>query len=116
MCPELILKGHVYAAIPPLFRVTTNKNEYVYLKDKKALEEYKKSHKSIKSINRMKGLGEMDPEEVAVTLMNPETRNIVQLTVSNKNEIDKLMNDLYGKEVKPRVDFLLKHAEEAEIE
>lgn len=116
MCPELILKGHVYAAIPPLFRVTTNKNEYIYLKDKKALEEYKKSHKGIKSINRMKGLGEMDPEEVATTLMNPETRNIVQLTVSDKNEIDKLMNDLYGKEVKPRVDFLLEHAEEAEIE
>ena len=115
MCPELIIRGHVYAAIPPLFRVTTNKNEYVYLRDETALDDYKKAHKNIKTINRMKGIGEMDPEEVASTLMNPATRNIVQLTVSDKDAIDRLMNDLYGKDVKPRVDFLLKHAEEADV-
>lgn len=56
ICPELIQNGHVYSAIPPLFRVTTNNNEYVYLRDAAALEEYKKKHgNKIKSIGREKG-------------------------------------------------------------
>lgn len=55
-CPELIKKGYIYSAIPPLFRVTTKKNEYIYLKDSKALEEYKQKNKAkIKSISRNKG-------------------------------------------------------------
>ena len=56
LCPELIINGHVYSAESPLFRVTTKKNEYVYLKDQKALEEYKKHNASkIASIGRNKG-------------------------------------------------------------
>ena len=56
LCPDLIINGHVYSAEPPLFRVTTKKNEYVYLKDQKALEEYKKHNASkIASIGRNKG-------------------------------------------------------------
>lgn len=58
----------------------------------------------------------MDPDEVAETLMNPATRNIVQLTVSNVENTNALMKDLYGKDVKPRVDFILKHSEEASVE
>lgn len=58
----------------------------------------------------------MDPEEVSETLMNPATRNIVQLTVSNVKNTNALMKDLYGKDVKPRVDFILKHSEEANVE
>lgn len=55
ICPELIENGHVYAAIPPLFKVTTTRNEYIYLRGQKELDDYKKAHKNIKSINRMKG-------------------------------------------------------------
>ena len=56
LCPELLLNGHVYAAIPPLFRITTKKNEYIYLRDAAALEEYKLAHKNEKfQINRNKG-------------------------------------------------------------
>lgn len=56
LCPELIINGHVYSSVPPLFRVTTKKNEYVYLKDENALEEYKsKNSNKIKTIGRMKG-------------------------------------------------------------
>lgn len=56
ICPELILNGHLYVAVPPLFRITTKKNEYIYLKDSKALEEYKLSHKGEKYlVNRNKG-------------------------------------------------------------
>ena len=56
LCPELLLNGHIYAAIPPLFRITTKKNEYIYLRDASALEEYKLAHKGEKfQINRNKG-------------------------------------------------------------
>lgn len=56
LCPELVINGHVYSSVPPLFRVTTKKNEYVYLKDEKALDTYKKKNASkIKTVGRMKG-------------------------------------------------------------
>lgn len=56
LCPELIENGHIYTTMPPLFRITTNKNEYIFLKDAKALEEYKMRHKGEKYlINRNKG-------------------------------------------------------------
>lgn len=58
----------------------------------------------------------MDKEEAAQTLLNPETRNVIQLKVTDYEKTDKLFNDLYGKEIKPRVDFLLKHSEEAHSE
>ena len=56
LCPELILQGYLYVAVPPLFRITTKKNEYIYLKDAAALEEYKSQHKNEKYlVNRNKG-------------------------------------------------------------
>lgn len=117
LCPELIINGHVYSSVPPLFRVTTKKNEYVYLKDENALEEYKsKNSNNIKTIGRMKGLGEMDSEELAHTLLEPETRNILQLQVSDMDKTNKLFQDLYGKAVEPRIKFIMEHSEEARID
>ena len=117
LCPELIIEGHVYSAVPPLFRVTTKKNEYVYLKDADALKEYQTSHSSsIKSIGRNKGLGEQDSDELSETLLDPNTRHIVKLTVSDIGATDDLFNDLYGKKVEPRVKFLLEHSEEGEYD
>ena len=117
LCPELIINGHVYSSVPPLFRVTTKKNEYVYLKDENALEEYKsKNSNNIKIIGRMKGLGEMDSEELAHTLLEPETRNILQLQVSDIDKTNKLFQDLYGKAVEPRIKFIMEHSEEARID
>lgn len=56
LCPELILKGHLYTTMPPLFRITTAKNQYIYLKDATALENYKSQHKNEKfQVNRNKG-------------------------------------------------------------
>ena len=116
ICPELIQNGHVYSAVPPLFRVTTKNNEYVYLKDSDALEEYKKKHgNKIKSIGREKGLGEMDSEELGDTLLNASTRNIVQLCVSDIDKTEKIFEDLYGKAVQPRVDYILNHSENGEV-
>ena len=117
LCPELIIEGHVYSAVPPLFRVTTKKNEYVYLKDADALKKYQASHSSsIKSIGRNKGLGEQDSDELSETLLDPNTRHIIKLTVSDIGATDDLFNDLYGKKVEPRVKFLLEHSEEGEYD
>lgn len=117
LCPELVINGHVYSSVPPLFRVTTKKNEYVYLKDEKALDTYKKKNASkIKTISREKGLGEMDSDELSHALLDPATRNVIQLQVSDIDETEALFKTLYGKSVEPRVKFILKHAEEARAE
>lgn len=116
ICPELIQNGHVYSAIPPLFRVTTKNNEYIYLRDAAALEEYKKKHgNNIKSIGREKGLGEMDAKELGDTLLDASTRNIVQLSVSDIDKTEQMFEDLYGKAVQPRVDYILNHSENGEV-
>lgn len=114
LCPELILNGHIYTTMPPLFRITTNKNKYIYLKDANALDEYKKSHQGEKyQINRNKGLGEQDSDELSEALLNPETRNVAQIIVEDKDKAEKLIDILLGTSVPPRREFLLVHEEEA---
>lgn len=116
ICPELILNGHVYSSEPPLFRVITKKNDYVYLKDDTALQQYKQRHpNNVKAITRMKGLGEQDADELSYCLLDPSTRNISLLTVEDIEKANNMFNDLYGKKVEPRVEFLNKHLEEANI-
>lgn len=116
LCPELIINGHVYSAVPPLYKITTTKNEYVYLKDDNALQSYKAKHKNIQAINRLKGLGEMDSSELSECLLDSDTRHIVQLTVNDVPTTNQLFQDLYGKAVEPRVKFILEHSEEARID
>lgn len=117
MCPELITNGHVYSAVPPLFRVTTKKNEYVYLRDAEALAVYQKEHGSqVQSIGRLKGLGEQDSDELSYCLLDPKTRNVLQLKVEDYGKTDKMFQDLYGKRVEPRVQFLAQHLEEARVD
>ena len=117
LCPELIINGHVYTTLPPLFRITTKKNEYIFLTDNTALEKYKREHLNEKYlINRNKGLGEQDSHELYECLINPETRNISKIIVSDINEADELMECLMGKSVPPRREYLLKHSEEANNE
>lgn len=114
VCPELFIKGNVYAAIPPLFRVTTKKNEYVYLKDADALEAYKRKNSAkVQVVGRMKGIGEMDADEIGHCLTDTNTRNVIQITVSDVQQANKLFKDFYGKDVKPRVEYIYAHSEEA---
>ena len=114
LCPELILNGHIYTTMPPLFRITTKKNEYIYLKDENELNEYKNKHKNEKFlINRNKGLGEQDSEELADALVNPDTRNIAKIIVNNENEAKQMIEMLLGTLVPPRRRFLLQHEGEA---
>ena len=114
LCPELILNGHIYTTMPPLFRITTKKNEYIYLKDENELNEYKNKHKNEKFlINRNKGLGEQDSEELADALVNPDTRNIAKIIVNNESEAKQMIEMLLGTSVPPRRRFLLQHEGEA---
>ena len=117
LCPELVKNGHVYAAVPPLFRITTKKNKYIFLKDQKALEEYKEVHQGESYlVNRNKGLGEQDASELREAIIDEKTRNIVQIVVENEKEADDLMECLMGTSVPPRREYLLKHSEEAKLE
>ena len=114
LCPELILNGHIYTTMPPLFRITTKKNEYIYLKDENELNEYKNKHKNEKFlVNRNKGLGEQDSEELADALVNPNTRNIAKIIVNNESEAKQMIEMLLGTSVPPRRRFLLQHEGEA---
>ena len=117
LCPELVINGHVYAAVPPLFRITTKKNNYIYLRDSIALEEYKRSHSGEKyTINRNKGLGEQDPQELAECLLNHQTRNVAQITVKDVAEANRLFEIFMGPNANFRKDWILQHSEEANIE
>lgn len=114
LCPELISNGHVYSAIPPLFRITTKKNEYIYLRDAAALEEYKTVHAGEKyAINRNKGLGEQDADELEECLLNPATRNIAQIMVADAKQAAQLFEIFMGPSVGPRREWIMKHSEEA---
>lgn len=115
-CPDLIRDGHVYAGVPPLYRIAINKDSYVYLKDDAALEEYKKDHVlSEGSVLRLKGLGEMSEEETEI-LIDPNKRTIHQITVEDAIAADKLFDDLMGSATQPRKDFIKNHSKEATVE
>ena len=117
MCPDLIVEGHVYSAVPPLFRITTKKNEYIYCKDETELEAKKTQLGSqVLAIGRNKGLGEQDSEELSYCLLEPATRNVMQLTVEDIGATDIMFKKLYGKAVEPRLRFLNEHLEEANVD
>ena len=112
-CPQLIEDGYVYAGVPPLYRVTENKDTYVYLKDDAELEEYRKKHPGKKlALTRMKGLGEMDEHETKI-LVDPAQRIINQVTVEDAKAADKLFDDLMGDAVVSRKKFIKDHSAEA---
>lgn len=113
-CPELILDGYVYAGIPPLYKITAGKDQYIYLKDDAALEQYREQNKGKKYlVNRLKGLGEMSAEETEETLVHPDTRNIKQITVEDVNAANILFEQLMGAAVAPRKAFIQAHSAEA---
>ena len=86
--PQLIEDGYIYAAVPPLYKVTQG-TKITYLKDDAALEEFRKTAKKSFELGRMKGLGEMDPSEMAETVMNPETRTLKQICMEDAEEAAK---------------------------
>ena len=115
-CPQLILNGYVYATIPPLYKVTIGK-EYKYIQDDAALETFRKNNLNKKyTVNRMKGLGEMDADELEESLLNPEQRCLKQITVEDVTKADVLFDQLMGSSPTPRKKYIEEHSDEAEVE
>jgi len=113
--PELINDGHVYIAMPPLYKVVPKRGEGEYLYDDKALEKYRKNHSGF-TLQRYKGLGEMDAEQLWETTLNPETRILKQVEIEDAMEASEITSMLMGSEVGPRREFIHDHATEAEID
>lgn len=114
-CPELIEKGYIYAAVPPLYKATIG-TKIQYLKDDAALEAFRKTNSKKFELGRMKGLGEMDPPEMEETVMNPNTRTLKQITMEDAEEVAKTFMSLMGESVGPRKTFIEKNAWRANID
>ncbi|MEM3335260.1 MAG: toprim domain-containing protein, partial [Thermoplasmata archaeon] len=108
---DLILNGHVYIAQPPLYRIQKGTNvRYVYSDDEKDKVLKEIGENSI--VQRFKGLGEMNPQQLWETTMNPETRRLLKIDIETASEADRLFTLLMGDQVEPRREFILKHAKE----
>jgi len=108
----LIEGGHVYIALPPLYRVRDGKGDY-YAFDDEELEQVLQNLRGKKyNIQRYKGLGEMNPEQLWTTTMNPQTRTLKQVTVEDAIEAEEIFSILMGDAVEPRRDFIREHARE----
>jgi hypothetical protein len=114
--PELIYDGHVYIAMPPLFKVVPKRGEGIYLYDEKALEDYKKKHKDNFTLQRYKGLGEMDAEQLWETTLDPERRVLKKVEIEDARLASEVTELLMGSDVAPRRNFIHEHAREAVID
>lgn len=112
-CPELILDGHIYAGVPPLYKVTEGKDTYIYLKDDEELEKYRAKATKKYQVKHLKGLGEMSADETEI-LVDPEQRIIRQITVDDIMKTDDLFDDLMGTKIVPRKEFIQTHSHEAQ--
>ena len=113
--PELIYAGKLFRAMPPLYKVKQkSKTEYLY--DDKALAEYRKKHGNNFDIQRYKGLGEMDSEQLWETTMNPRTRKLKQITIDDVLNANRLTSILMGEDVAPRREYIVNNADTANLD
>lgn len=115
--PDIVQKGHLYVAQPPLFKISFGKKFYYAFSEderKKILKENTTSHQGI--IQRYKGLGEMNPEQLWETTMNPKNRSLKKITIEDMQEADKTFTMLMGSEVPPRKKFIITHAKMANLD
>ena len=114
--PELIQEGHVYIAMPPLYKAMPKKGEEEYLYDDKALEKYRKTHDGPFTLQRYKGLGEMDADQLWETTLNPKTRLLKLVEIEDGRMASSVTEMLMGTEVPPRRAFIYENATEAELD
>ena len=114
--PELIFEGHVYIAMPPLYKVIPSKGKEEYLYDDAALERYRKTHTGSFTLQRYKGLGEMDAEQLWETTLDPETRMLKKVEIEDGRMASDVTEMLMGTDVPPRKAFIYEHANDAELD
>lgn len=115
LLPELIYQGHVYVACPPLYKVIPKSGKEHYLYTDEDLEEYRKSHVNFR-LQRYKGLGEMNPNQLWETTMNPETRLLKRVSISSDSEANLITSRLMGSSSELRKRFIFEHAKEANLD
>jgi DNA gyrase subunit B len=111
----LIEEGYIYIAQPPLFKVKKGKNEYYVYNEKELNTLLEKIGKDGIAVQRYKGLGEMNPEQLWETTMNPKTRTILKVTLEDAIEADEIFTILMGDKVEPRREFIEAHAKEVRV-
>jgi DNA gyrase subunit B len=114
--PELIQQGHVYIAMPPLYKVIPARGQEQYLYDDKELDRYRKTHTGDFRLQRYKGLGEMDPEQLWETTLDPDRRVLKRVEIEDGRMASEVTELLMGSDVPPRRQFIYDHADEAEID
>ena len=114
--PELIFEGHVYIAMPPLYKAMQSRGAEEYLYDDKALERYRKRHKGPFHLQRYKGLGEMDAQQLWETTLDPETRMLKLVEIEDARMASEVTEMLMGTEVPPRRAFIYRNATDAELD
>ena len=115
LLPQLVVEGRVYAAQPPLYRAVKGKSVHWLYSESELAELPGKA--SSYALQRYKGLGEMSPEQLWETTMNPETRTLRRITVADcAAESGEMLDILMGDSVGPRRDFIIAHAAEAEVD
>ena len=114
--PELIFEGHVYVAMPPLYKVIPSKGKEQYLYDDAALEKYRKTHTGKFTLQRYKGLGEMDADQLWETTLNPDTRMMRRVEIEDGRMASEITELLMGSDVPPRKAFIYEHANDANLD
>ncbi len=115
--PKLIAHGHVYLAQPPLYRIDIGKDTHWALDDAQRdaiLGQHAKNGRGSPEITRFKGLGEMMPKVLWETTLNPRTRRLLRVEVSDQITTDRVINELMGKDASARFHFIMERADEAE--
>ena len=114
--PELIFEGHVYIAMPPLYKAIPSRGKEEYLYDDAALERYRRGHKGGFTLQRYKGLGEMDADQLWETTLDPKTRILKRVEIEDARMASDVTEMLMGTDVPPRRAFIYEHAQDAELD
>ena len=114
--PELIYEGHVYVAMPPLYKAIPGRGEEEYLYDDAALERYRRTHKGSFTLQRYKGLGEMDAEQLWETTLDPKRRMLKRIEIEDGRMASDITELLMGNDVPPRKTFIYEHATDAQLD
>ncbi|RPJ79922.1 MAG: DNA topoisomerase IV subunit B, partial [Acidobacteria bacterium] len=115
--PQLIVRGHVFLAQPPLYRIDIGKETFWAFDDAhrdRVLKQQKPAGRATPEITRFKGLGEMMPKVLWETTLNPKTRRLLRVEIADQIVTDRVINELMGRDASARFRFIMERAEEAE--